>query len=140
MNNVGTLLNTLTNELDALIRDNPNNLSTERLQELRALNYVITRSSSSFIAATLSSYQILGQDNQHVDEWDGVVVEIGNHGVRITVVEAKDLASGERNENEAYNQLEKTRSLLRSRHKFTTRRYKIPDIGAALTFEVSISQ
>lgn len=128
----GGKYDSLTPSLDELIERNPNDCPEDRIHELKALRYVVKRSKATFVAACLEKFIVRNPDGQHLDDWDGVVVEIFDNGLAVSIVEAKNLRTPALSENQAFAQLKKTRDLILSKHKLNARRRRIRGLGAAL--------
>ena len=122
----------ITPELDKLINENPRGLPADRLAELKGLRWLVRASDAPFVVACLEKFLVRDEFGRTVDDWDGVVLEIRDDRITLTVLEAKNRGSKTQNENEAFQQLAATKRLLLSRHKFVAHRVRFRGIGAIL--------
>lgn len=132
----GGKYDSLTATLNNLIENHLDECPEDRIQELKALRYFVERSQATFVAACLEKFIVRNSEGQHLDDWDGVVVEIFDDGVAVSVIEAKNLRTAALNENQAFAQLRKTRDLVASKRSLKARRTRISGLGAVLTFRL----
>ena len=132
----GGKYDSLTAALDGLIERNPKDCPEDRIHELKALRYFVERSQATFVAACLEKFIVRDSEGQHLDDWDGVVVEIFDDGVAFSVIEAKNLKTTALSETKAFAQLKNTRDLVASKQKLKARRKRISGFGAVLTFRL----
>lgn len=132
----GGTYDSLTPSLDELIEKNPNDCPEDRIHELDALRRVVKQSQATFVVACLEKFIVRNPDGQHVDDWDGVMVEIFDDLVSVSIIEAKNLKTPALNESQAFSQLKKTRNLVCSKQKLKARRKRIRGLGAVLTFRL----
>lgn len=130
----GGIYDSLTNTVDELISKNPNACTDDRLHELKAVQHYITRSKAPVVMACLEKFIVREMDGQHIDDWDGLVLEIFEDHIKFSVIEAKNLKSATKSENQAFKQLVATRDLVTKTRKLKSRRKRIPGLGAVITF------
>lgn len=130
----GGSYDSLTNTLDELISKNPNACAGDRLHELKAIQQFITRSKAPVVMACLEKFIVREMGGQHIDDWDGLVLEIFEGRITFSVIEAKNLKSATKSENQAFKQLVATRDLVIRTRKLTSRRKRIPGLGAVISF------
>jgi len=132
----GGRYDSISKQLDDLI-NKPNDLSEDRINELKALKYKIEKSKAPFILVCFEKFVIKDPNDEkgrHVDEWDGVLIEIYDDKLLFSIIEAKNLKHKKQNENKAFIQLGDTKTRIHKKHKLTYARRRIPGLGAALTF------
>jgi hypothetical protein len=128
----GVVHDLITPELDKRINENPRGLSADRLRELEGLRQLVATTDAPFVVVCPDRFVVRNEFGKNVDEWDGVLLEIRDDRVVLTILETKNLGSRARNEREAFQQLAATKRLLLSRHRFVTRRTRFRGIGAIL--------
>lgn len=128
----GTVIDTVTARLAQVLRENPGGLPAERLQEIRCVVYALERSNAAFTLVCPEKLIIKDQHGAPIDEWDGVLIEISETSLVITVVEGKSGGTARAREEAAFKQLLQTRKLLTSRFPIRSRRKRIPRLGALL--------
>lgn len=120
----------------AQIEAGPPATPKDRVQELKAIDRVVTNSTAPLLLSCTEKFIIRDQYGKHRDDWDGVVVEITDVGLWLTVVEAKNHRNPTTNETEAFRQLEATRDLVRQTHTLPYRRQRIARLGAKIRFQI----
>lgn len=130
----GGEFDSITPSLNYLIDKDNEGCSADRLHELKALREIARKSKAPFTVVCLEKFIIRNktENNKDVDDWDGVVLEVFDSEVRFSIVEAKNIKAGAR-ENSAFKQLNQTRELLRRRHALSSNRKRIKGYGAVLT-------
>lgn len=131
----GGKFDSLNKCIDMLIKDNPKAYSEDRLQELKALKYYINNSKAPYILACTEKFIIRDIEGRHVDDWDGLILEIFDDRVQFSVIEAKNLKSARKSENQSFVQLAATRKILSQKQKLKSRRKRIPMLGAVITYK-----
>lgn len=133
LNSAPFQIDNLLGHVDSVIHENPNHLDADRMQEIKALKYVANNSRFPLLIACLEGFIFRNSQGKHVLEWDGILLEVSLDETRINIIEAKNKRTDHQNEQEAFNQLRKSRDLIKERHPIiTTRRVKIPKLGAKL--------
>lgn len=132
----------ITDKLKTHITQNPQNLSADSLQEIKALNSLVKRSKAKFILVCTEKFVIHNKYNEidDRDELDGIIIEVFEDELRFTIIEAKNLGSASKNENKAYKQLDKTRKIISSKIKAKYKRQKIKRLGAYLRYSIPIDK
>lgn len=122
----------------------PDSASAEpkpRMQEYEAIRKVVDRSKAKMVfacAEKVTLHKVGSIDGKELDQWDGLVLEILDDTIRLSIVEAKRVGSGAKNENQAMNQLNDTRKLLAVKKEVTYRRQRIKKLGAYLRYTFPI--
>jgi hypothetical protein len=119
--------------IDHLIDDNPNACTEDRLHELKTLKHYVGRSKSSFLLACNEKFIVYDMQGNHVDDWDGMILEVFEDKVLFSIIEAKNLRSKAKSENQAFKQLAKTREILYKKQKIKSRRKRIIGMGAVVS-------
>lgn len=132
----GGIYDTISDELNKHIANNPKGLTADRVHEMKALRQYISKSKAPFIAACLEKYLVKDAEGVDVDDWDGVVLEVYKERVVLSVIEAKNLKSATASENRAFKQLETTREIVRRKHPIASRRRRLQGLGAVISFEL----
>lgn len=113
---------------------NPHNLSNEALHELSATSSQLKKAKEGIILVCLGSIKVRDSGDQARDELDGVIIKINGDKMIVLIVEAKCTAGARHSANEAYRQLEQTRSWVKQTNpKLSCRRKKIPGVGATMS-------
>ena len=133
----GDNYDTLSSKLDTILSSNPTRLTEDRLHELRALQYLVMRSKYPLVMACTEQWIIRDESGRDLDDWDGVLMEVSDSRVLVTIVEAKNRRTRQKSENEAFQQLAHTRDLIRSKRQVQSRRQRIPGFGARLTVSLA---
>ncbi|MGZ0020094.1 hypothetical protein [Nitrosomonas sp. wSCUT-2] len=132
----GSVHDSITNNLLEIINHNPQKLENDRIHELNVLLNYIKKSKALFLACSIEKFHISkkdGGDNSIKDDWDGVILEIYDEKVTVTIIEAKNTKSDISSATQAFNQLKRTQELVNSKNKITSRRRRLIG-GACLTF------
>jgi hypothetical protein len=123
--------------LNISIVDNPFQLDSDRIQELKAVKHVVKYSRFPLLIICADKFILRNSDGQHVAEWDGIILEISEQHVRLNIIEAKNKGTYHQNEKEALDQLLKYKNFINSKHfKIETRAVKIPRLGAKLRIDL----
>lgn len=130
----GGAYDSLTSTIDELISKNPNACTDDRLHELKAVQHFVSKSKAPVVMACLEKFIVRDMDGRHIDDWDGLVLEIFEEHITLSVIEAKNLKSSIKSENQAFQQLADTRELVTKKRKLKSRRKRIPGLGAVITF------
>ena len=129
----GLQLDKIRYYLENSIVDNPFQLHADRIQELKAIEYVVKYSRFPLVIVCVDKFILRNSEGKHISEWDGIVLEVSDQKTCLNIIEAKNKSTEHQNEKEAFEQLLKYRNLLRSKHKkIETKRVKIPSLGAKL--------
>jgi len=132
----GVLHDAITPRLDELL-SNPNSaLSSDRLQEVKALRRTAQYSRAPLLIACAEKIIVRDQFGQSQDEWDGAMLELTNEKAVLTIVEAKRIGAGQRNVTAAKEQLIRTREVLTTRHQVRSVRRSITGLGAKIQFNL----
>jgi hypothetical protein len=129
----GELYDHVLPELARQIDDNPRSYGPDRLAELRALRRVVMRSRAPLMLVCTEKFVVRDDFGKARHEWDGVVVEFSPQGVRVRIIEAKNLASHHQNEEQSMKQLKLSIAVLCKRRGLTFQRDRLKGIGAVLT-------
>jgi len=129
----GFKFNNIGINLSNSIYENPFNLHSDRVQEIKAVMHVAQYSRFPFVIACADKIILRDSGGKHVAEWDGVLLEISKEHTRLNIVEAKNKSTAHQNEQEAFEQLARCRSFIKLRHQgLDTERIRIPNVGAKL--------
>lgn len=124
--------NNIDEKLDLHINHNPNNLCSDRIQELKAIKYHVKNSKYPCVIVCIEKFILRDNNGRHVDDWDGHILEVSEDNTYLTIIEAKNKRTFRQNEKEAFEQLGDTINIIRSSNNFMYRRSKIPHLGARL--------
>ncbi|WP_369158568.1 hypothetical protein [Candidatus Thiodiazotropha sp. LNASS1] len=130
----GSIYDSITSNMEEIINNNPQELTADRIHEIKVLQKYVRKSNAPFIAACYEKFIIREKDGGDKDDWDGVVLEIYDHKVTITVIEAKNIRPITSRETQAFNQLNTTKKLVNSKRRLSSRRKRLPGEGALITF------
>lgn len=129
----GVVYDQIGEAIDHHLTVNPRRYGGDRLQEVEGLKALLAHSRAPFVIACTEKYLVRNELGKTIDDWDGVMLEIGEADVVLTILEAKNLGSRVRNENEAFKQLRATKTLLCSATRLFARRQRFRGLGATLT-------
>jgi hypothetical protein len=132
----GQLLDNFSSYLDSQITAHSKPFLGDRRQELEAIKWKLSNCRSNLILGAIGKIIVRDSYGKSVDEWDGAIFYMKKNTLSLNIIEAKNYGGATRNENEALKQLNKTRSLLRKVRNPTTRKQKIPGLGASLSVEL----
>jgi hypothetical protein len=134
----GGLVDTVSPRISEILEENPDNLAQDRLQELRCLREAVNQSEAPFVLACAEKLTVRDEHGRPVDDWDGVMIEISDRVLALTIIEAKTGGTPHNRESTAFDQLDSTRKLLTARHRLRYRRRRISGMGAQITFTSTI--
>ncbi len=114
-------------------RKNPHQLDKDRLFEIEFTNKLAKRSKADLLLVCFDKFVVVDQFGNHMDDWDGVLIEILDDRVNVIIVEAKNNTKRAIRANKAFKQLEGTKKILNLLPGMRTNRKRHKGFGATLT-------
>lgn len=126
----------IVDRVDRLHKKNISIGNRSRAHEIVALKTLIPNPSAMLSTALLKPIILCDSHGKRKDEWDGVILEIVDDSISLTVIEAKGGAHKNQRAELAFRQLSETRKILRNKYSFNTKRKRISGAGAFLKVEL----
>ncbi len=104
--------------------------NADRKQEINGVYKEYRKLNHKFTIVCFSNIILTNIDGNKEDEWDGVILSIGQSDSVLQIIEVKN--RGNRSEQEAFNQLKQTKLFLSHNVVASMRRRRIKKIGAVL--------
>jgi hypothetical protein len=110
------------------------NCDEDRVHEIRTLQQFSSRSKALVLATCHEKFIIRDESEKCIDEWDGISIEIFQDKLVLSIIEAKNTKPKSRRADSAFAQLQETKRIINMRRPTTSRRKRIPNYGAVISF------